>query len=78
VNKTSVYLDDDDTARLRRLQAETGRSQSELIREAIRALADDGDEPPPPLTFIGKGSWPVDDTTRRWDADELARRRGLA
>jgi predicted transcriptional regulator len=33
--KTTVYLDDRDAAALRRLAAESGRSQAEIIREAI-------------------------------------------
>jgi hypothetical protein len=35
VVKTTVYLDERDAAALRRISAETGRSQAELIREAI-------------------------------------------
>ncbi len=33
--KTTVYLDECDAAALRRLAAETGRSQADIIREAI-------------------------------------------
>jgi Arc/MetJ-type ribon-helix-helix transcriptional regulator len=33
--KTTVYLDDRDAAALRRMAAESGRSQAEIIREAI-------------------------------------------
>ncbi len=33
--KTTVYLDDRDAAALRRIAAESGRSQAEIIREAI-------------------------------------------
>jgi hypothetical protein len=33
--KTTVYLDDRDAAALRRIAAESGRSQAELIREAV-------------------------------------------
>lgn len=33
--KTTVYLDDQDAAALRRIAAESGRSQAEIIREAI-------------------------------------------
>ena len=33
--KTTVYLDERDAAALRRLAAETGRSQADIIREAI-------------------------------------------
>ncbi len=33
--KTTVYLDESDAAALRRMSAETGRSQADIIREAI-------------------------------------------
>ena len=33
--KTTVYLEERDAAALRRLSAQTGRSQAQLIREAI-------------------------------------------
>jgi hypothetical protein len=33
--KTTVYLDDNDAAALRRMAAESGRSQAEIIREAV-------------------------------------------
>jgi predicted transcriptional regulator len=33
--KTTVYLDEGSAAALRRMAAETGRSQAEIIREAI-------------------------------------------
>ena len=40
MHKTTVYLDDSQAAALRRLARETGRSQAELIREAVgRATA---------------------------------------
>ena len=35
VRKTSVYLDDADVERLRRLAAEEGRSQAEIVRAAL-------------------------------------------
>jgi hypothetical protein len=35
VIKTTVYLDEGDAAALRRMAAQTGRSQAEIIREAI-------------------------------------------
>ncbi|MGH2915817.1 MAG: ribbon-helix-helix protein, CopG family [Solirubrobacteraceae bacterium] len=34
--KTTVYLEEQDAAALRRIAAETGRSQAEIIRDAIR------------------------------------------
>lgn len=35
VRKTSVYLDDDQAQRLARLAREEGRSQAEVLREAV-------------------------------------------
>ena len=35
MRKTTVYLDESDAAALRRIAADTGRSQAEIIREAI-------------------------------------------
>ena len=37
MKKTSLYLDDSDLARLRRLAAHEGRSQAEIVRAAIAA-----------------------------------------
>ena len=37
MRKTSVYLDDSDVERLRRLAAEEGRSQAEIVRAALSA-----------------------------------------
>jgi hypothetical protein len=37
VRKTSVYLDDSDVERLRRLSAQEGRSQAEIVRAALSA-----------------------------------------
>ncbi len=37
VRKTSVYLDEAQAARLRRLAAEEGRSQAEILRAAVDA-----------------------------------------
>lgn len=37
--KTTVYLHDNDAATLRRMAAESGRSQAEIIREAIANTA---------------------------------------
>ena len=38
MKKTSVYLSEDDAARLGRVAAASGRPQSELIREGIRSV----------------------------------------
>lgn len=37
MKKTSLYLDDCDLARLRRLAAREGRSQADIVRAAIAA-----------------------------------------
>jgi predicted DNA-binding protein len=37
MRKTSVYLDDEQTERLARLAREEGRSQAEILREAVAA-----------------------------------------
>ena len=37
MRKTSIYLDDDDVERLRRLAAAEGRSQAEIVRAALSA-----------------------------------------
>jgi Arc/MetJ-type ribon-helix-helix transcriptional regulator len=38
MRKTTVYLTEEEAEALRRTAAETGRSQSELIREGIRRV----------------------------------------
>ncbi len=38
MRKTSVYLSEEEAEALRRTAAETGRSQSDLIREGIRRV----------------------------------------
>ncbi len=38
MRKTTVYLSEEEAEALRRTAAETGRSQSELIREGIRRV----------------------------------------
>ena len=35
MRKTSIYLDDSDVERLRRLSADEGRSQAEIVRAAL-------------------------------------------
>ena len=37
MKKTSIYLEDADTERLRRLAAREGRSQAEIVRAALAA-----------------------------------------
>lgn len=68
--KTTVYLDESDAAALRRLAAATGRSQAQLIREAVsektRAAA------PRTLSFIGAGRGSGGTVGR--NADEIVRK----
>lgn len=37
MHKTTIYLDDELYRRVRRLSASTGRTQADIIREAVRA-----------------------------------------
>lgn len=57
MHKTTVYLTDELRATLTRLSREHGRSEAELIREAIGALARSLEAPEPRLPlFRGSGS----------------------
>lgn len=49
--KTSVYLDAEDAAALRRVAQQTGRSQADLIREAVARVVADA----PQRTFRSRG-----------------------
>jgi Arc/MetJ-type ribon-helix-helix transcriptional regulator len=73
--KTSVYLGPEERRLLRELEKRTGRSRSELLRDGIRALADQLPARPQPKS-LGMAALRSAETAR-WDADELARRRGL-
>ncbi len=68
--KTTVYLEERDAAALRRLAATTGRSQAELMREAIAEKARTAG--PRDLGFIGAGRGSGEPIGRH--ADELIRR----
>ncbi|MGH2960837.1 MAG: ribbon-helix-helix protein, CopG family [Solirubrobacterales bacterium] len=74
--KTTVYLDEEQAAALRRIAAQTGRSQAAIIREAIaRETA-----AAPPRVFkshgAGRGSGePVARNARKILREELGRRR---
>lgn len=57
VRKTSVYLDDSDAERLRRLAAEEGRSQAEIIRAALSAYEQARTAP---RDFALDGAWAGD------------------
>ena len=49
MKKTTVYLPDELKAALERAAAQ-GRSEAELVREAVRELTQ-GSEPPPPAAY---------------------------
>jgi ribbon-helix-helix CopG family protein len=68
--KTTVYLDEGDAAALRRMSVQTGRSQAEIIREAIAAAV----APARRRKFksFGKGHGGGEAVGR--DADEIVRR----
>lgn len=72
--KTSVYLGIEELRLLADLERHTGRSRSQLLRDGIRALADQLPERPRPKSL---GMARLAPAPRHWDADELARRRGL-
>jgi predicted transcriptional regulator len=57
VRKTSIYLDDDDRERLRRLAAEEGRSQAEIVRSALSAYEQARTAP---RDFALEGAWAGD------------------
>ena len=51
--KTTVYLPDDLKASLARIAAEQGRSEAELIRQAVRALVGKGTPAKPRVPLVG-------------------------
>ncbi len=53
--KTTVYLPDELKDALARAAAETGRSEAELVREAIAALTDAIEAPKPRLPLFASG-----------------------
>ena len=72
--KTSVYLGPEELRLLDDLARHTGRSRSQLLRDGIRALADQLPSRPKPRSL---GIARLKPGPRRWDPDELAVRRGL-
>jgi hypothetical protein len=60
MRKTSVYLDDAQTERLARLAREEGRSQAEILREAVAAYEP---KPSPDRNFALSGSGRGDGTS---------------
>jgi hypothetical protein len=73
MHKTTVYLDDEELEALRQFSALTGRSQADLIREAIRA-ATRKVHASRQFHSLGKGQGPGGPTPR-WDAADLYQRR---
>ena len=57
VKKTSIYLDDSDLERLRRIATEEGRSQAEIVRAALSAYERARTAP---RAFALEGSWEGD------------------
>jgi predicted DNA-binding protein len=72
MKKTSVYLTEDEAERLRALAVSSGRSQAELVREALGALLDQTAERSFRSMARGESSALL---PRRWDAEDLAARR---
>ncbi len=68
MHKTTVYLSDEEVGALRQLAAATGRSQADLIREAIRRAA--AQAPPRRFRSLGKGEGPGG-TVGRWNPADL-------
>jgi len=52
VKKTTVYLPEDLKSALGRIAAQSGRSEAELIREAVRDLIRDSEPPRPRLPLF--------------------------
>ena len=67
MKKTTVYLPDDLKAALERAAVVRGQSEAELIREAVRRLTQDVEQPRPKLPLF-RGKDPT--LARRFD-DEL-------
>lgn len=71
--RTTVYVDEDVAVALRHRAAVEGRSQAELIREALRKYVEDLEQPErPPIVGIGRHRSGRTDVSER--AEELLRR----
>jgi predicted transcriptional regulator len=68
MRKTTLYLDDEQAERLRRLAVETQVPQAELIRSAINDLLEHA---APKRTFHSMGMGSSDQPGHSWTADEL-------
>jgi plasmid stability protein len=66
--KTTLYLPEDLKASLERLAAEQGRSEAEIIREAIRSAVT---SPPHPRPRVPLVAHPLGDATVADRVDEL-------
>ena len=60
MKKTSVYLDERQAERLKRLAEAEGRSQAEIVRDAIALYQDRGQQPPRSFTMEGIAEGPGD------------------
>jgi hypothetical protein len=74
--KTTIYLDERDAASLRRVAAETGRSQAEIIREAVARATRSAAPRRLRSAGVGRGSGaPVSREADRLVREELGRSR---
>lgn len=71
MQKTSVYLTEEEAAALRRLAARFGRSQAELIRTAIERFVHEAEGGSRRFHSLGLGRGPAYEP---WRADEVERR----
>ena len=71
MRKTSVYLTDEEAQGLRRAAIARGKSQSELIREAVREIT--AKAPARKFHSMGVGRGPGGPTPLEWDTDDLYR-----
>lgn len=55
MRKTTVYLPEDLKAALERAAAVRGQSEAELIREAVRRLTEEVEQPRPRLPLFSSG-----------------------
>jgi hypothetical protein len=69
MRRTTIYLSDEEIERLRRVSAETGVSQSELIRSGVRMVVG---ETPSARVFHSLGAGASGGRPRRrWTSDEV-------
>lgn len=73
MRKTSVYLADEEAEGLRLASRRSGKSQAELIREAIRQLLSVSDQAQRPFRSMGVGRG-GGEPYARWSSDDLYRR----